>query len=228
GATIPRERTATPLEVDDLYASLNRVTTTLGPNGANQNGALSDLLNVLAKNLEGNGQATHDTIKQLGDAARTLSDSQGALFRTVDNLQKFTGTLATSDKQVRQFSEQLADVSKFLASERGNLAAAVEQLSGALDSVQQFISANRDKLKSNVDKLATITKVLVDERGALAETLDIAPLALSNLVNAYNASSGTLDMDRLLHHEERHSQQWAREGHTAYIASYIWEQITGG
>jgi phospholipid/cholesterol/gamma-HCH transport system substrate-binding protein len=193
GATIPRERTATPLEVDDLYASLNRVTTTLGPNGANQNGALSDLLNVLAKNLEGNGQATHDTIKQLGDAARTLSDSQSALFKTVDNLQKFTGTLATSDKQVRQFSEQLADVSKFLASERTNLAASVEQLSGALDSVQQFISANRDKLKSNVDKLATITKVLVDERGALAETLDIAPLALSNLVNAYNASSGTLD-----------------------------------
>jgi hypothetical protein len=39
---------------------------------------------------------------------------------------------------------------------------------------------------------------------------------------------GSLDMDRLLHHEERHSQQWAREGYTPYITSYIWEQITGG
>lgn len=193
GATIPRERTATPLEVDDLYNSLNRVTTTLGPNGANQNGALSDLLNVLAKNLEGNGQATHDTIQQLGDAARTLNDSQSALFNTVDNLQKFTGTLASSDKQVRQFSDQLADVSKFLASERSNLAQSVQQLSTALESIQQFISDNRGRIKSNVDKLASITQVLVDERGALAEVLDVAPLALSNLVDTYNASSGTLD-----------------------------------
>ncbi|MGH3757743.1 hypothetical protein [Actinophytocola sp.] len=39
---------------------------------------------------------------------------------------------------------------------------------------------------------------------------------------------GDLDMDRLLHHEERHSQQWAREGYTEFLASYAWEQITGG
>ncbi|MCE7005695.1 MCE family protein [Kibdelosporangium philippinense] len=193
GATIPRNRTATPLEVDDLYKSLNRVSTTLGPNGANQNGALSDLLDTLAKNLEGNGQATHDTIKQLGQAARTLSGSQEQLFSTVDNLNKFTGTLATSDKQVRQFSEQLADVSKFLAAERGNLAQAVSQLATALEQVQVFIRDNRDRLKSNVDKLASITQVLVEQRAALAEVLDVAPLALGNVLNTYNASSGTLD-----------------------------------
>ncbi len=39
---------------------------------------------------------------------------------------------------------------------------------------------------------------------------------------------GSLDMDRLLHHEERHSQQWAREGYTGFLASYAWEKITGG
>ncbi|GLW90388.1 hypothetical protein [Actinokineospora globicatena] len=39
---------------------------------------------------------------------------------------------------------------------------------------------------------------------------------------------GDLDMDRLLHHEERHSQQWAREGYTGFLASYVWEQVTGG
>jgi hypothetical protein len=39
---------------------------------------------------------------------------------------------------------------------------------------------------------------------------------------------GSLDTDRLLHHEERHSQQWAREGYTKFLASYAWEKITGG
>lgn len=39
---------------------------------------------------------------------------------------------------------------------------------------------------------------------------------------------GSLDLDRLLHHEERHSQQWADEGYTHFLVSYGWEKATGG
>lgn len=193
GTELPRERTATPLEVDDLYASLNRVSTTLGPNGVNKNGALSDLLRTLADNAEGNGKALNDTITSLGRLGETLSGSDEDLFATVDNLQRFTSALADSDDAVNRFSEQAADVSQFLADERGDLAAAVRQLGIALGAVQQFIDDNRSRLKSNVDKLASVTSTLVDQRAALAEVLDIAPVALSNILNSYNGSSGTLD-----------------------------------
>jgi phospholipid/cholesterol/gamma-HCH transport system substrate-binding protein len=193
GTVLPKERTATPLEVDDLYASLNRVSVTLGPNGVNKDGALADLLNTLAKNLSGNGQITNETITQLSQAARTLSGSDDDLFATIDNLQKLTSTLADNDDAVNQFAEQAADATKFLADERGDLGEAVRQLGIALGLVQQFINDNRAHLKTNVDKLASITQVLVDQRAALAETLDIAPVALSNIINAYNGSSGTLD-----------------------------------
>ncbi|WP_220794079.1 hypothetical protein [Nocardioides pelophilus] len=40
--------------------------------------------------------------------------------------------------------------------------------------------------------------------------------------------TGNLDLDRLLHHEERHSHQWAEEGYAGFLSSYLWEQITGG
>ncbi|GAB2852350.1 MCE family protein [Lentzea nigeriaca] len=192
-AVIPRERTATPVELDDLYQSLDKLTTALGPNGANADGALADLLNAAAKNLEGNGQALNDTLKNLGQATRTLSGSKEDLFATVDNLQKFTAMLAANDSQVRDFNKQLADVSKMLADERGDLGAALNELATALQQVQGFIKDNREVLKSNVDKLASITQVLVNQRAALAETLDVAPLALGNLQNTYNAASGTLD-----------------------------------
>ncbi|HUQ61931.1 MCE family protein [Lentzea sp.] len=193
-ALIPRERTATPVELDELYSSLDKLTTALGPNGANADGALADLLNSAAKNLEGNGQALNDTLKNLGQATRTLSGSKEDLFATVDNLQKFTAMLAANDSQVRDFNQQLADVSKMLADERGDLGAALSELATALGQVQDFIKDNREVLKSNVDKLASITQVLVNQRAALAETLDVAPLALGNLQNSYNAASGTLDV----------------------------------
>jgi phospholipid/cholesterol/gamma-HCH transport system substrate-binding protein len=192
-AVIPRERTATPVELDELYSSLDKLTTALGPNGANADGALADLLNSAARNLEGNGQALNDTLKNLGQATRTLSGSKEDLFATVDNLQKFTAMLAANDSQVRDFNSQLAEVSKMLADERGDLGAALSELATALGQVQGFIKDNREVLKSNVDKLASITQVLVNQRAALAETLDVAPLALGNLQNSYNAASGTLD-----------------------------------
>lgn len=193
GAVIPLDRTEVPLEIDELAASLSRVSQSLGPNGANKNGSLANLLDTAAKNFDGNGQALHDTITKLGQAAGTLSGNSGDLFKTVENLGSFSQTLVNSDKQVRDFERQLADVSSFLAGERENLAATVKQLSDTLTAVQAFIENNHDRLKSNVDKLASVTKVLVDQRGALAEILDVAPVGLGNLINTYNASSGTLD-----------------------------------
>ncbi|UJW33607.1 MCE family protein [Saccharothrix sp. AJ9571] len=193
GATIPLERTAVPLEVDDLYASLSRVSQALGPNGVNKDGSLSTLLTTLAENFDGNGKALHDTITRLGQASGTLAGNKDDLFATVRNLGDFSTTLAGSDGQIRDFERQLADVTGFLADERGSLAETVQQLGPTLEQVQAFVEKNRDKLKSNVDKLASITRTLVDQRGSLAEILDVAPVGLGNLVNTYNASSGTLD-----------------------------------
>ncbi|MGH3623223.1 MAG: MCE family protein, partial [Sciscionella sp.] len=193
GTVIPRSRTQTPAELDELYRSLNELSTSLGPNGANSKGALSRLLNTGAANLDGNGAALKQTISELGKATRTLNDKQSDLFDTVRNLAKFTSALAESDSAVREFNARFTDVSRFLADERGQLSSAVTQLGGALGKVRSFIEDNRSALKSNVDNLASVTKVLVDERSSLAETLDTAPLALSNISGVYNASSGTLD-----------------------------------
>lgn len=193
GASIPLNRTAVPIEVDDLYASLDKISKDLGPNGVNANGSLSDLLNTLAKNFDGNGESLHDTITKLSQLSTTLSGNKNDLFATIQNLANFSQTLADSDSQVRQFESQLADVSGYLAGEKDNLAATVQQLGTTLGMVQDFINSHHDKLRSNVDNLASVTKVLVDQRSALAEILDVAPVGLGNVINAYNGSSGTLD-----------------------------------
>lgn len=193
GAVIPVERTAVPLRVDDLTRAANELATMLGPSGANRQGALSDLLEVGASNLRGNGQALHDTIGNLAQLSGTLAGSRKELSGTITQLQSFVSTLAANDAQVRQFTAQLADVSNFLAGERGDLAATLAQLSLALGEVAAFVQDNRAVLTSNVDRLIEVTAVLVRQRAALGEILDTAPTALGNLNNAYNSSSGTLD-----------------------------------
>ena len=68
----------------------------------------------------------------------------------------------------------------------------------ALDDVARFIRDNRDILRTDVRKLANITDILVRQRAALTEFANVAPLALGNLTNSYNASSGTLDVRPVL------------------------------
>jgi phospholipid/cholesterol/gamma-HCH transport system substrate-binding protein len=193
GAVIPIERTAVPLGVDDLARTASELADALGPNGVNSQGALSDALDVGAANLDGNGRALNDTIRNLGELSGTLADSREDLFGTVRELQSFTSMLAANDGEVREFNRRLEDVAGFLADERGDLATAVRELSIALGEVADFVRDNRDLVKSNVDKLTDVTEVVVDQRKALAEVLDVAPAALGNLSLAYNGASGTLD-----------------------------------
>ena len=193
GGVIPVQRTAVPLGIDDLARAANDLATMLGPQAVNRNGALSDALNVAAANLRGNGQAINNTIGDVAALSETLAGSRKQLFATVTQLQSFVSTLAANDAQVRQFTTQLADVSNYLAGERGDLGVALRELSLALGEVAAFVQDNRAVLKSNVDRLTQVTAVLVRQREALGEIIDIAPTALSNLNNAYNASSGTLD-----------------------------------
>jgi len=193
GAVIPVTRTAVPLGVDDLTRTASELSRALGPKGVNADGALSDVLDVGAANLEGNGQGINTTIRNLGELSGTLAGSREELFGTVTELQSFVSTIAANDAEVREFNGRLADVTGFLADERDNLGVALRDLSIALADVADFIRDNREILSSNVDRLTEVTEVLVRQKKALAQTLDVAPAALGNLANTYNAASGTLD-----------------------------------
>jgi phospholipid/cholesterol/gamma-HCH transport system substrate-binding protein len=192
GTVIPQSRTALPLELDDLYSSLDKLSESLGPNGANANGALSGLLDTAAANLDGNGKNINDTVAQLAGLAKTLDDSKGDLFATVQNLSDFTKALSDSDAELNEFYGRAADVGKFLAADSGDVGAALSSLASSLGQVKDFVAQNKDLLASNVDKLAGLTKVLVDQRASLAEVLDVAPVGATNFINSYDAASGTI------------------------------------
>ncbi|WP_328767742.1 MCE family protein [Streptomyces sp. NBC_00286] len=193
GDVIPEARTAVPVELDRIFDSLHTTSEALGPKGANKDGALSRLLGVSADNLDGQGENLNQTVEDLSQAVTTLSDGRGDLFGTVRNLQVFTAALAADDKSVRSFNGSLAKVAKQLAGERKDLAAALKHLGTALGDISDFVKKNKKSLRSNVKGLSKVTKVLVTQRAALEELLEVTPTGLSNLQNAYNASAGTLD-----------------------------------
>lgn len=194
GAHIPLDRTATPVEVDKLYASVQELTEALGPDGANKDGSLDRFLATSADTLGGNGAALGRSIDELSTAATTLADSSQDISDTVVNLQSFVTMLAENDAQVRNFNTQMAAFNSTVAGQREDLQGALAELSYALADVARLVRDNQDVIRSNADRLASLSQITADQRGDIEEILKTAPLALANLINAYDAESGTLSM----------------------------------
>ena len=187
------QQTAVPLELDDIFGNINSLDEALGPNGANKNGALSDLIKISAENLKGNGKVFNAAFRNFATAISTLAGSRGDLFDTVSSLQKFTTTLANDNGGVIALNRNLAQVGSQLSSERKDLGAALGNLATALTSIQSFVSDNRASLTTDIHGLAKVTDVLTKEKEAITQVTDLAPLALSNLSLAYDPASQTLD-----------------------------------
>lgn len=194
GADIPIERTAVPVELDEVYSSLNDLATTLGPNGVNKDGTLSDLIAGTSKQLDGQGNQIKKTIKDFGKLSTTLSNNKENLFGSIDEVQEFVAMLKRNDSTVRRFNESTEELSKVLSGERDDLAETLKQLSLAVVDIRDLVKENRSMLKDDVDDLRSVTDVLAEHQQDLSDILIGAPTALSNVALTYNASSGgTLD-----------------------------------
>jgi phospholipid/cholesterol/gamma-HCH transport system substrate-binding protein len=193
GTNLDMTRTSTPLELDDIYQSLDDLTVALGPQGANSEGALSELLTTTAKNFGGQGQQFNQTIHDLGKLTGTLANNKDELFGTAAELEKFINTLAKNDKTVRDFNTAMSSVSTLLADERQDLSASLHNLATAMTDVHGFVKENRALLTKNIHGLTKVSQILVRRRTELDEILKVAPLALNNLGLTYNPQAGTLD-----------------------------------
>jgi virulence factor Mce-like protein len=204
-------RTAVPVEIDDMYESLTDVGKQLGPEGANRNGALSDFLEVLAANLDGQGADINRMLTEFSEASATISGFDDDFFTTVRHLDTLNSTLLAHDTGVASANQQLATVSRYLAEDRQNLSTAIRELGDALSLLEGFVKDNRAALKRSVDALRGPTQVLVNQRKSLDEAIRTIPLALQNFVNSYdvetNTVSGRANLNELT--------VWSRDGKTA-------------
>ncbi|MGZ6797333.1 MAG: MCE family protein [Nocardioidaceae bacterium] len=192
-AVLSQKDTATPLELDTIYRSIDDLSVALGPQGANSKGALTNLLDSTAKNFAGQGAQFHRTIQNFSKLTTTLDDNKSRLFGTARQLELFTHALARNDSTVRRFNDSLVSASGVLKNERGDLSAALRNLGFAMQKVSSFVRENRGTLSHNIKGLNQVVKVLVKQRAALDETLTNAPVALTNLFHTYNPANGTLD-----------------------------------
>ena len=184
GAVIDVNDTVVPLELDSIYSSLDNLATALGPNGANAHGDLSALLHSLAGLANGNGKHLHQVIDQVAAALPALTAHPDDLAKLVNGLDQLTGRLAARDSTINALYGDLASATGNLADERSTISAAVSNLQRGLADVARFLRTNKAHIGSSVHNLNTTIAAVVAEQKALIETFDTAPLGFQNFNRA--------------------------------------------
>jgi phospholipid/cholesterol/gamma-HCH transport system substrate-binding protein len=186
GAVIPLDRTAVPVEWDQVKTQLMRLATELGPKSDVSGTSVGQFIDSAANALEGNGDKLRQTLTQLSGVGRILANGSGNIVDIIKNLQSVVTALRDSNTQIVQFNNRLATLTSVVDDSRSELDAALTNLSTAVGEVQRFVAETRDKTSEQVTRLADVTQNLVDHHLALENVLHVAPNAFANFYNAYN------------------------------------------
>jgi phospholipid/cholesterol/gamma-HCH transport system substrate-binding protein len=192
GAVIPVERTAVPIEWDEVKTQLMRLATDLGPNSKVSTPSIARFVDSAANALQGNGDKLRQTLAQLSGVGRILANGSGNIVDIIKNLQTFVTALRDSNVQIVQFNDRLATLTSVVNDSRSDLDAALTDLSTAVGEVQRFIAETRDQTSEQIARLGDALQPIVDQHMALENILHGAPNALGNFFNDYNADTGTI------------------------------------
>jgi phospholipid/cholesterol/gamma-HCH transport system substrate-binding protein len=190
GAVIPVDRTAVPVEWDEVKDQLMRLATDLGPSSQVSSTSVGRFIDSAANALDGNGDKLRQTLAQLSGVGRILAEGSANIVDIVTNLQTFVTALRDSNTQIVQFGDRLATLSSVVDDSKSNLDAALKDLAVAVGDVHRFIAGSRNQTAEQIQRLGNVTQNLVDHQKDLEQVLHVSPTAFSNFYNIYNPNTG--------------------------------------
>jgi phospholipid/cholesterol/gamma-HCH transport system substrate-binding protein len=187
---ISKDRTAVPVEWDQVRGQLERLSETLQPTEPGGVSPLGSVINTTADNLRGQGASIRETVTKLSQAFSALGDHSTDIFSTIKNLAILVSALQDSTDLMRQLNQNLASVTGLLSDSPDEVATAVRDLNAVIPEVQSFVAENRDALGTTSEKLAGVTTALNESLDDLTQFLHSAPNTFQNYVNIWQPAQG--------------------------------------
>jgi phospholipid/cholesterol/gamma-HCH transport system substrate-binding protein len=188
GAVLPLARTAVPMEWDDLRAQLEKLTEILQPTQPGGVSTLGSFVNTAAGNLRGQGQDIRQSVVKLSQAVSALADHSGDLYGTFKNLAALVSALHDSGSLLRQLNQNLAAVSELLANDPNEVGALLSADNEIATKAQAFLDDNRETLGVTSDKVAELSKAVLESLDDIKQALHVGPNVFQNVLNIYQPS----------------------------------------
>ncbi|MFR9753691.1 MCE family protein [Nocardia sp. 004] len=197
GAHIPKANTRTPVELDRMIETIDQFAAALKPEPDTEGiGPLSG--RVLYPMLDGNGAQIRDTLAALSSALKVGIDNKDAISSIIIKLNELTTMLAENDQSVRDFSNQMTQLSDVLAEQSPGLQATLDQLSVFLTNTSTTLSQYQDQLSGTMTGLTAVTQQLRDNAYGITEVVDLAPMVMQNINGIVNREGGYVRLHAMI------------------------------
>ncbi len=197
GAEIALDRTRTPVDFDQVLASLNEFATGIaGSKKATK--AIERFIDEGADALKGNGPLINQTVHALQEGVNGLHSQRDNVASTLRSLDVLLAAVSTNEGTVRSFIHQVTDAADLLADERENFRTALRSLDDAVTIVAKFAVDNRDQIVEALNGSTRLMKTVLAKQRSLTEILRVMPLALQNLQRARDGDRINVIFDPLV------------------------------
>ncbi len=191
GDRIPLDRTRTPVELDRVLASLDKIAGAMAGDGKG-GGPVRDTIGVFDEALNGNGQKIQKAVEALAAAIKIGVDNKDGITNIITKLDELMRTLAENDQATRDFSNGITNLTKVLGDQAPGMQAVLAQLNDFLANTATVLANNKEQFGTAMTGLESVTNNLKASARQLNEVLDVTPLLFQNLDRATNRQTGQI------------------------------------
>ena len=169
GSQIPKDRTASALDLDLLLGGLRPVIQGLNPQDVNA------LTSSLIQILQGQGDSLDSLMNRTSSFSNTLADNDQVIQQLIDNLNTVVGTLGKDGGKFSTTIDRLEQLVSGLSQDRDPIGTAITSLDNGTASIASLLTQARPPLKGSVEQLNRVATLLDDQKATLDSGLQKAP-----------------------------------------------------
>ncbi|MEO9330443.1 MULTISPECIES: MCE family protein [Gordonia] len=193
GATIPKDRTHSPISFDQLLDSISVLTKIMGPSatpdGEGNPDDMGALLAATAKTWEGNGEELGSALSGLASASGIFGARTEDIQDLIDSLNTLMQTFHAKQVSLDGLVRSMGKLSEQWAQANQDISGPIDDLKTVFDEINAFVLAHGNDVGVVAENLKALGDTLVENKAGLAEFMDLAPLMMQNL-------SSTIGPDR--------------------------------
>jgi phospholipid/cholesterol/gamma-HCH transport system substrate-binding protein len=183
GAQIPSSLTAPALDLTSIFNGFQPLFDALTPTQVN------DLTASIIQIFQGESGTVAGLVTQTASLTENLAQRQELIGQVIDNLSSVAGTLDTHDQQLVTMINQFDGLVSGLVSEKGQIGATVDSLSGLTNAVSNLLNHSQPTLDEAINAVVSASHTAAADQSGFDGVLTNLPDFIETLDKVADSGS---------------------------------------
>ena len=186
GAVIDTDRTAIPVELDDLLEQLKKLLDAVEAGTAENPESIGLAIKNLAAALAGTGEDFAKALDGGGKLSRAITDNPAELESSIQHLSRLLAALGQRRNEIQTLNSRLAQAIGAIADEHATLDSGLQNIALMTEQLGSLVKAHRPALTYDIGVLAKTTAAVIANQESVVQALRWLHVQADGAEDAHN------------------------------------------